>query len=87
MLWAAMCQCFFSFLRAGEVVAPKTNFDAFQHLTYIDIAVDDLVDLKQLQVNIKQSKTDMFRLGLKVCIGKTGGDICLVKAFLSYIAL
>ena len=44
MLWAAMCLCFFGFLRAGKAVAPETNFDASQHLTYADIAVDDLVD-------------------------------------------
>ena len=63
MLWAAMCVCFFGFLRAGEAVAPEMNFDASRHLTYADIAVDDLVDPKQLQVYIKQSKTDPFRLG------------------------
>ena len=66
MLWAVMCLCFFRFLRAGEGVAPKTNFDASQHLTYADIAVDNLADPKQLQVNIKQTKTDPFRLGVKV---------------------
>ena len=87
MLWAAMCLCFFGFLRAGEAVAPETNFDASQHLTYADIAVDDLADPKQLQVNIKQSKTDPFRLGVKVWIGRTGGDLCPVAAILSYMAL
>ena len=44
MLWAALCLCFFGFLRAGKTVAPETNFDAPHHLTYADIAVDDLVD-------------------------------------------
>ena len=56
MLWAAMCLCFFGFLRVGKTVAPETNFDASQHLIYTDIAEEDLVDPKQLQVNIKQSK-------------------------------
>ena len=74
MLWAAMCLCFFGFLRAGKTVAPETKFDASQHLIYTDIAEEDLVDPKQLQVNIKQSKTDLFRLGVKVWIGITGGD-------------
>ena len=72
MLWAAMCLCFFGFLRVGEAVAPERNFDASQHLTYTDIAVDDLADPKQLQVNIKHSKTDPFRLRVKVWIGRTG---------------
>ena len=87
MLWAAMCLCFFGFLRAGKTVAPETNFDASQHLTYADIAVDDLVDPQQLQVNIKQSKTDIFRLGVKVSIGRTGSYLCPVAAILSYTAL
>ena len=72
MLWAVMCLCFFGFLRAHEAVAPERNFDASQHLTYADIAVDNLADPKQLQVNIKQSKTDPFRSGVKVWIGRTG---------------
>ena len=67
----------FGFLRAGEAVAPEKNFDVSQHLTYADIAVDDLADPKQLQLNIKQSKTDPFSLGVKVWIGRTGGDLSL----------
>ena len=72
MLWAMICLCFFGFLKAGKVVATETNFDASQHLTYADIAVDNLVNPKQLQVNIKQSKIDLFRLEVKVWNGKTG---------------
>ena len=53
MLWAMICLCFFGFLRAAEAVAPDSNFDPSQHLTYTDIAVDNLVDPKHLQVNIK----------------------------------
>ena len=87
MLWAAMCLCFFGFLRAGKTVAPETKFDTSQHLIYTDIAEEDLVDPKQLQVNIKQSKTDLFRLGVKVWIGITGDDLCSVAAILSYMAL
>ena len=87
MLWAMMCLCFFGFLRAGKAVAPDSNFDPSQHLTYTDIAVDNLVDPKHLQVNIKQSKTDPFRMGVKVWIGRTGGDLCPIAAILSYMAL
>ena len=48
MLWAAMCLCFFSFLCAGEAVAPD-NSD-FEHLTYADIAVDNASKSTYLQV-------------------------------------
>ena len=87
MLWVAMCLCFFGFLRAGEAVAPEGNFDASQHLTYADIAVDDVGDPKRLQVYINQSKTDPFRLGVKIWIGKTGGYLCPIAAVLSYMAV
>ena len=87
MLWGVMCLCFFGFLRAGEAVAPDTDFDPSQHLTYADIAVDNLANPKHLQVNIKQSKTDPFRMGAKIWIGKTGGDLCPVAAVLAYMAL
>ena len=82
-----MCLCFFGFLRAGEVVAPETNFGISQYLIYVDIAVGDLVDPKQLQMNIKQSETDLFRLGVKVWIGRIGSNLCPVAAILSYMAL
>ena len=38
-------------------------------------------------MNIKQSKTDIIRLGVKVGIGRTGSDLCPVAAILSYTAL
>ena len=41
----------------------------------------------QLQMNIKQSKTDLFRLGVKVWISRTGGNLCPVAAILSYMAV
>ena len=44
---------------------------------YADIAFDNLADPKQLQVNIKKSKTDPFR------VGRTGGDLYLMAAILS----
>ena len=68
-------------------MAPETNFGISQYLTYADIAVGDLVDPKQSQMNIKQSETDLFRLGVKVWIGRIGGNLCPVAAILSYMAL
>ena len=37
-------------------------------------------------VTIKQSKTDLFRQGVKLHLGKTGTDICPVCAILPYLA-
>ena len=87
MLWAAMCLCFFGFLRSGEAVAPDTGFDPSQHLSYQDIAVDNTLHPNYVQVTIKQSKTDPFRVGVNIIIGRTGGELCPVAALLAYMVL
>ena len=79
---------FFGFLRAGEAVTPdNAEFDLTQHLTYADIAVDSVSKPTYLQIKIKQSKTDPFRLSVKVIVGRTGNELYPVAAVLSYMAL
>ena len=40
-----------------------------------------------IQVTIKQSKTDPFRQGVHLCLGKTGKAICPVSAIFPYLAI
>ena len=40
-----------------------------------------------IRVSIKQSKTDPFRWGVDLFMGKTGTDLCLVKAMLQYLVV
>ena len=88
MLWAASCMCFFGFLRTGEVVVPSANaFDPAVHLCEGDVKVDSRASPSFLEVNIKASKTDVFRKGVKVVLGVSGADLCPVAAILSYMAL
>ena len=88
MLWAAMTPCFYGFLWAGEVVVPsETEFDSSQHLTYEDIAVDDKRQPSFITVNIKQSKTDPFRKGVRIIVGHAVGPLCPLAAVLSYMAM
>ena len=64
MLWAAATMCFFSFLRAGEVVVPSDSaFNPSIHLTVKDIRVDSHFSPSYITVNIKASKTNPFRRG------------------------
>ena len=87
MLWAAVCLCFFGFLRSGEVVVPSdSGLDASRHLTFADIAVDNKDNPSDLTVTIKQSKTDPFRKGVDIIIGRTSGPLCPVAAILAYMA-
>ena len=86
MLWAACCLAFFGFLRAGELTVPTdTGYDASVHLSYSDISVDNPSSPSIVKVVIKQSKTDPFRKGVSLFLGKTGSDICPVNALLQYL--
>ena len=55
------------------------------HLSFTDIAVDDPVNPTFIRVTIKQSKTDPFRQGVQLFLGRTRTDLCPVAAMLSYL--
>ena len=86
MLWAAASLCFFGFLRSGELTVPsEEGFDEGAHLSFRDITVDSLENPQVLQVRLKASKTDPFRAGVEVFVGRTGCKLCPVEAVLSYM--
>ena len=60
MLWAAVCTCFFGFLRSGEICVTSANdYDPGAHLSFGDVLLDSTVDPQVAQVNIKASKTEL----------------------------
>ena len=88
MLWAAACLCFFGFLRSGEVVVPSdTDYDVSTHLSYGDVVLDSHVDPSALEVKLKASKTDPFRQGVTVVVGRTNSPVglCPVVANVAYM--
>ncbi len=88
MVWTACCLCFFAFLRVGEITAPGiSSYDAAVHLGVGDIAVDDPRRPSFLRVRIKQSKTDPFRRGVDLYVGRTYSTLCLVAAMLDYLSV
>ena len=88
MLWAASCMCFFGFLRSGEVVIPSDSaFDPSSHLSVGDVRVNDLSNPQFLEVNIKRSKTDPFRQGVRLYLGRSKSDVCPVAAILAYMVI
>ena len=73
MLWAPSTLYFFGFLRSGEITVPtESSFDEGAHLTFDDVTVDCISNPQMLKVKIKASKTDPFRLGVDIFVGKTG---------------
>ena len=89
MVWAAMCLCFFGFLRSGEMTIPtESAFDPGAHLTSSDIvAVDDISNPSSLKVCIKASKMDPFQKGVDIYLGRTHSNLCPVEAVLAFLAI
>ena len=87
MLWAAACTGFFGFLRAAEFLCPsQQDYDPTVHLSLADIAMDNHVNPSVIRIRIKQSKTDPFRAGVDVFLGRSDSKICPVGAMVSYLA-
>ena len=88
MLWAVCCTCFFGFLRSGEITIPsQKDYDNSAHLSYGDVMFDSKHTPTLVQVNIKALKTDPFRKGVAICIGRTNNDLCPVAALAAYITI
>ncbi len=86
MFWAACCLGFFAFLRAGEMTVPsEREYDPGAHLSRRDVAIDDPRSPTILSITIRQSKTDPFRHGVTLYVGRTGSALCPVAAVLDYL--
>ena len=51
-----------------------------------DIAIDNAEAPSTVKIRIKASKTDQFRKGVDIYLGRTHNPLCLVEALLAYIA-
>ena len=88
MLWAVSLLGFFGFLRSGEITVPTdAGFDEGVHLAFNDISVDCTENPQVICVRIKASKTDPFRVGADIFIGRTDNDLCPVATVLAFMAL
>ncbi len=86
MLWAAVTLSFFGFLRSGEVTVPSdAAFDPAVHLTLEDVKIDDILNPSSLKIRLKASKTDPFRAGVDIVVGRTNNKLCPVTALLTYL--
>ena len=87
MLWAACCLGFFGFLRAGEFTV-NSAFQPSIHMTVADLQADSLVNPTCfLKVHIKCSKTDPFRMGCDIYVGRGEGSVCPIRALGNFSAL
>ena len=66
-------------MRSGELTIPTASaYDEGAHLSFDDVAVDCVHDPHILRVHLKASKTDPFRVGVNVPVGRTGNPLCPV---------
>ena len=88
MLWAAVTLCFFGFFKSREITVPAASaFDEGAHLTFRDVTVDSVEHPEVLRVRLKASKTDPFRVGINMSVGRTDKALCLVSAVLAYMVV
>ena len=67
---------------------PDTEaYDKSVHLGIDDIAIDNPSSPSFVRVRITQSKTDPFRRGVNLFLGRTRTDLCPVAEILSYIVV
>lgn len=80
-LQAACCLGFFGFLRTAEFTAPpnRKDFDHQCHLALTDIVVDNREAPTTVRIRIMQSKTDPFRQGVDIFLGRSHSDVCPVS--------
>ena len=87
MVWAACCLAFLGFLRCSEFTVPSSVFILDTHLTQSDVLTDKIPFPDSLMINIKKSKTDQFKRGFTIVLGKTNSQICPVAAILTHLHL
>ena len=79
---------FLWFHEVGEITLPsKSAYDPEYHLSYDDIATDDPSAPSYMRVHLRASKTDAFRKGVDLFLGRTNNDLCQVVAMLSFLAI
>ena len=86
MLWATACTCFFGLLRSGEAMVPtQSAYDPAVQLSISDLSLNSATSPSHIIVRIKASKTDPFRSGMSIFLGRTDKDLCPVAVMLSYV--
>jgi hypothetical protein len=77
---------FLWFLRISEMTVPaQLGYDPSVHLSPADISFDHASNPTIMFITIKQSKTDPFRNGVTLVLGRTWGPLCPVAGMAAYL--
>ena len=67
-------------------IPSQDAYDSSRHLSLEDVALDCRTNSTIIWLTIKQSKTNPFRKGAKLCLGRTTSVVCPIRALLPYLA-
>ena len=71
----------------GEFTTPSQQaYNPEVHLSVGDIAIESYTNPSMICLRIKQSKTDPFRQGVDIYMGRTEVEVCPVQAMVNYLA-
>ena len=85
MIWVACCIAYFGLVRISKFTASSRNHsNLFTDLLLSDIAIDSHVAPQVIRMTLKQSKTDQYRQGTHIYLGRTSHPVCPVKALIHY---
>lgn len=88
MFWSACTLAYFGFLRSSEFTVPSlSTFSPEIHLALGDLAVDSLSSPSCMRICIKASKTDPFRKGCFIHIGRGKPPLCALQAMVNFLSV
>ena len=64
----------------------QNQYDHTTHPSISNMSIDNKDSPQLLRIQIEQSKTDPFRQGVGIYLGRTGEEICPVRGILPYLA-
>ena len=79
-----MTLAFFFFFFIGELTC-DFDFNSECHLTFSDLVFMPKSSPKYILVRLKVSKTDPFRKGQTIVIGRTKSNLCPISAMAAYL--
>ena len=86
MVWAACSVAFFGFLRTGEFTIPSQGaYDPKIHLNVGDVSADHPTNPQVIHIKLKKSKTDPCYQGRVIVLGRSGEELCPVRALMGYL--
>ena len=86
MIWAACCTAYFGLLRVSEFIASSPNHsNSFTDMLLSGIAIDSYAAPQVIRITLKQSRTNQYKQGTHIYLGRTSHQVYPVKVLICYL--